>query len=226
MTAIAIAGATGLVGSRVLDALLPIEEAHQILAVGRRPPSQQHPKLRMIDTDFASGADLGARMPGAIDAAVCALGTTRRRAGSHAAFRAVDHDAVLVFAHAALARGATRFVFVSSLGANPASRSFYLRVKGETESGLGRLPFARLHLVRPAMIDDQGARAEFRLTERLLLPPLKAVFAVLGRRRRYAPISADQLARAILALTLGEGPDGPHVVENEVLQTLGDRTDL
>jgi len=61
--------------------------------------------------------------------------------GSQAAFRAVDFDANLAVARAALVAGARRCGLVSAMGADVKSRVFYNRVKGELEEALAQLPF-------------------------------------------------------------------------------------
>ena len=79
--------------------------------------------------------------------AISCLGTTMRVAGSRDAFRAVDHDLVLAFAKAARDAGARHMISVSSVGAMPASGSFYLRTKAEAEAGLRKLKFERLDIL-------------------------------------------------------------------------------
>src|SRR5262245_55547059 len=123
-----LAGATGLVGSHLLTALLAAPDFGRIQAISRRPLTQEHPRLanRIVQFD-----KLEAQLKGVTcHVAFCCLGTTIRQAGSEAAFRKVDVDCVLAFARAARAAQARRFVFVSSVGASPQSKHFYLRVKG------------------------------------------------------------------------------------------------
>ena len=52
-------------------------------------------------------------------------------------------------------------------------------------------PSLQLGQDRPSFIDDQGARGESRPLERLALPLARAVFSIVGRKSRYAPIPAD-----------------------------------
>jgi uncharacterized protein YbjT (DUF2867 family) len=143
-----------------------------------------------------------------------------KRAGSKEAFRAVDHDAVVAFGEAALARGAQRFLLVSSVGADSRARSFYLRTKGETEQALARLGYAQLTILRPSLLDDEGARREFRATERLMLPLARLLFAVVGQTTRYAPVPADVVARAMVRLAFDDGGERVRIVESEQLHSL------
>lgn len=183
---ILVAGATGLVGSRVI-ALLP-----DAIPISRRP----------IDCPGVV-ADFGDLPPlPSAHAAVCALGTTRAKAGSEAAFRAVDHDAVLAFAHAAKAAGAVHFILVSSVGANPKSSLLYPRTKGEVEAALAAMGFARLDIVQPGLLI--GPRAERRPVERFL--QWAAPVMDLALPRDLGSVPAEAVANAIAMLATRSGP--------------------
>jgi uncharacterized protein YbjT (DUF2867 family) len=221
MTTVAIIGATGLVGSRILSLLLARDDVGRVFALGRRAVPVQHTKLESRVVDLQSAERIAAELPDGLDLAISAIGTTIDRAGSQAAFRAIDHDAVLALARAARSKGAGRFAVVSSLGANPRSRNFYLRTKGEMEQGLAQLGFSQLVVVRPSLIDDEGARTEHRLGERLALAVSRALFAIIGKTHRYAPISPDVIARALVRLALESSPEPLRIVESDALHALG-----
>ena len=148
-----IAGATGLIGRTLLRGLLADPTVDHVHVVGRRAPPDASPKLTAHVVDFAA---LPALPPA--DELYLALGTTIKVAGSQAAFRAVDHDANLAVAKAALASGTKRVGLVSAMGADAKSRVFYSRVKGELEDELTALPFEGLVIARPSLL--VGARAE------------------------------------------------------------------
>ncbi len=213
MTAATIlfAGATGLVGSRTLPLLL--QDGHTVLALGRRPTGRSHPALKDQHCDFTHIPPL----PPA-DVAVCTLGTTIRAAGSQAAFRAVDHAAVLAFARAAQAAGARQAIVVTAVGASPSAAAFYSRVKGETERDLEGLSFPRLDILRPGLI--LGPRDDRRPVESLmqaLAPVLNPL--LVGSLGRYGAIPADTIAGAIRRL-IGQQGRGRFVHENAALKTL------
>src|SRR5688572_13869269 len=121
-----LAGASGLVGGYALDSLLDAPDFARVFAISRRPLGREHSKLanRIVQFDR-----LEAQLKGTVcHVAFCCLGTTRKQAGgSEAVFREVDSDLTLAFARAARAAGAQRFVVVSSVGADPASKYMYLR---------------------------------------------------------------------------------------------------
>jgi uncharacterized protein YbjT (DUF2867 family) len=209
LTNLLVAGATGLVGEQVLARALDDRRIDRVVAPTRRPLAL-HPKLvnPIIDFDHMPlQADWWA-----VDAVVCALGTTRAAAGSAQAFRHVDHDLVLSIAKRARAGGATRFALVSSMGANPASRFLYARTKGEIEEAVRRLEFPSLTIVRPGLLG--GVRAQFRLVERIAQAALEIAAPVLPRRLRASP--AGEVAK-VLVEALVAGLPGLQIVESERL---------
>lgn len=190
-----IAGATGLVGSLLLDRLLHEDLYRNVRAVVRRPLDQQHPKLIAVVTDFER-LDENAEAFQADDV-FCCLGTTIKKAGSQAAFRKVDHDYVAEVACLTRAEGARRFLLVSSIGADAAASNFYLSVKGAAEKAVEACGFPELHVFRPSFLT--GARQEKRPGERAgilaarLLAPL-----LVGGLRRFRPLNARTLASAMV----------------------------
>jgi len=193
-----LAGASGLTGSRTLDALLDAPDVARVLAVSRRPLGREHPRLANRIVQFAQ---MESQLKGvAADAALCCLGTTIRRAGSQQAFRAVDIDSVLTFARTARAAGAKRFVVVSSVGANPESKNFYLRTKGEMEEQVEALGFESLDILQPSML--LGWRTEMRPLELVGVTLMPLVNPLLGGSYAvYRGISAGTVAKAMLGAT-------------------------
>ncbi len=192
---ILLAGATGLVGRLLADRLVGAGVAVEALV--RRPTGRAAPNWREHVAPPEQWPELARDC--AAEVAISTLGTTMRIAGSQAAFRAVDFDLITAFARAAREGGARRMIAVSSVGADPASRNFYLRTKGETEAALTALGFERLDLVRPGLI--LGPRPDRRPAERIAqaLSPLMNL-ALRGRLDRYAAIDAGVVADAIRAL--------------------------
>ncbi len=220
-----LAGSTGLIGHELV-ALWPQNRPgkgtlHLLLRKASSagattlPPHQQ---VHVVDFNALP------RLPAA-DEAVCCLGTTIAVAGSQAAFRAVDHGAVLAFAKAAQQAGATRFAVVSSLGADAKSASFYSRVKGEMELELRALKFKRLVIARPSLLAGKRSALQQapRWGERLALAvstPLAPLIPLAWR-----PIEARTVARA-LWLSLAQPKAGVHVLESKDLQTLGRQKEI
>jgi uncharacterized protein YbjT (DUF2867 family) len=160
-------------------------------------PGLSHPKLTPHVLDFRAPPPLPP-----VDEVYLALGMSIKAAGSRAAFRALDFDANLSVARAALAAGARRCGLVSAMGADAKSRSFYNRVKGEAEEALARLPFEGLVIARPSpLVGERGALGKpARAAERVAT----AVGRLLGPLvpASYRPVAAADVARALLARVL------------------------
>lgn len=198
-------GATGLVGGQALGLLLDDPRCTALVAPSRRPLPVTAPKLDNPVLDFE-------HLPGtapwwAVDAVICALGSTMAQAGSRDAFKRIDHDYPLTFAGQAHAHGAGTFVLNSAAGADAGSRFFYNRVKGALEQDLRGLEFDSLTLVRPGLIG--GQRAHKRTGEHLALQVLGVLGPLLPRGWRINP--ADNIAAALVDAGLAPRP-GEHVV--------------
>ncbi|WP_346353718.1 NAD-dependent epimerase/dehydratase family protein [Azotosporobacter soli] len=160
-----LVGATGLVGGILLKRLLADPRYDKIVVVCRKTAWREGGKLIVREGDFSRLEELTADLT--VDDVYCALGSTRKKAGSKAAFVNVDYEYPLQLAQLALKKGAKRFLLVSSAGASAKSRFFYLRTKGALEDALAKLSFEMLVIARPSLL--LGKRSEFRLGEWLLL---------------------------------------------------------
>ena len=210
-----MAGATGLTGALIAERLLAA--GSQVHALVRRASGRVDPGWHEHVAPPRDWPEIVAEIPA--DAALSALGTTLRKAGSEAGFRAVDHDLVLEFARAARGAGARHMVTISSVGADADSRNFYLRLKGEVDEALGRIGFDRLDILRPGLL--RGPRGpERRLGERLgiLVSPLVDLL-LRGRLGDYAAIDAAAVAAAAVAL-LDDREPGIFVHHNRDLRRL------
>jgi len=190
-----VAGATGLVGGFLLDSLLDAPEYSRVYALTRRPFNKQHPKLANRVVIFERMAE---QLKGLVaQDAFCCIGTTIADAGSQEAFREADVDAVLLFARAARAAQATRFVVVSSVGASSQSKKFYLRTKGEMEEAVADLGFTSVDILQPSLL--LGPRQSFRLLEtagQIFAPLINPLLT--GSREAYRAVPAETVAKAML----------------------------
>ena len=213
-----IAGATGLVGRTLLDALLAEARVERVTAVLRRPSGRTHAKLEELSIDFDQlERDLSGRTA---THAFCCLGTTIKKAGSQPAFYRIDHDYVLAFGRAAKAAGASKLLVVTALGADAKSSVFYNRVKGEVEAHLAELGLPELHLLRPSLL--LGERAERRTAEAAAMALAKPFGHLLvGPLARYRPIEGADVALAMLALALeATARPGVSIHESEAIPKL------
>jgi uncharacterized protein YbjT (DUF2867 family) len=195
-------GASGLVGGHLLPLLAADPAYTEVRCFTRRPLGlalgAKVAKVREVVVDFDDPATY--RDYVAVDDVFCCLGTTIKKAGSQEAFRKVDFEAPVAIARASREAGASRYVIVTAVGADPGSSIFYNRVKGETEAALGKLGFPRgLSIVRPSML--LGERSESRPAERFGVAVMRATRPLFaGGLARYRAIDAAAVARAMHAV--------------------------
>ena len=209
MTTILLAGATGLVGQAVLKQCLADPRITQVVAPTRRA-LLAHPRLLNPVVDFSALPEDAAWWQA--DAVICTLGTTIRDAGSKAAFRRVDHEYPLAVARLAHRHGTPAFALTSAMGANPRSRVFYSRTKGELEHDLTKVGFQSLTFVRPGLLG--GERATSRPLESFAMKVLSAVEPVLPDR--YCVVPAEQVAAVLLRAALAATP-GVQIIESAAI---------
>jgi uncharacterized protein YbjT (DUF2867 family) len=208
-----LAGASGLVGSSLLQLLLSHKAFDVVVSLVRKPSGLQHEKLKEIVVDFNKINSFSYLMKA--DVLFCCLGTTMRKAGSKASFVQVDLEYVTELARIAERNRIQKFIVISSVGAHPFSRNFYLRTKGEMERQLMACEIDSKYFVRPGLI--LGNRKEFRFGEwiaskfsRLFVPLL------IQQWRKYRPVSADHIAICMLNLALSE--EVSEIIEYDLIE--------
>jgi uncharacterized protein YbjT (DUF2867 family) len=212
-----LAGATGLVGRELLAQLLADDRYTQVTTVGRRPVAGlASPKLRHLPIDLAAPQGL----PPCDDVFV-ALGTTIKIAGSQPAFAAVDLHGVVNVARAALANphtGTQRIAVVSALGADPRSRVFYSRTKGEMEVAVAALGYRRVVFARPSFLggDRAALGGAHRPGEGLGIRLTNALGPLVPKK--YRVVSAAAVARGLIAALWASPQGGVQILESDELQ--------
>ncbi len=202
-----IAGATGLVGSELVQILIKSDYYNSIHVLGRRPYHLQHLKMKSYIIDFDKLEDF--QSDALIHDVYICLGTTMKKAGSKENFRKVDFGYIASLGRWAKNNKVERICLISSVGANPHSANFYLKTKGEAEEVLKALHFRNLIIMRPSLL--LGKRAEFRFAEKsasMMAGFLKLI--TRGRLMKYTPVEASEVAAAMFHLT--RNASGPLLV--------------
>jgi uncharacterized protein YbjT (DUF2867 family) len=220
-----VVGASGLVGRQAVRQCLHDPGVSEVRVLLRRHLALDELLGPHTDLDAAQRARFQPhvidftqldRCPGLFDVntVFCSLGTTLRQAGSREAFRRVDFEWPLQVARLARANGASRFLLVSAVGADSASRVFYNRVKGELEDAVSDIGFEQLCLARPSLL--QGDRSEFRFGEHMGLLLGRALGFLVPES--HQPVHVSQVAAGLLAAARAGRP-GRQVVSNAALRT-------
>lgn len=194
-----LVGASGLIGSQLLQALIKSTEVSEIVLLLRKSLNITDNKVQQVIVNFN---DLNAHISDIKgDIIFSCLGTTKAASPDANNYRKIDLEYPLQLAEIGIKNGISQFHIVSSLGANSTSSNSYLRLKGELEEKLKKLPFTSIHIYQPSLLT--GNRKSFRLGENLA----SVFFAVLnpllvGPIKKYRSIKAETVASFILKQSL------------------------
>ena len=207
-----VLGASGLIGSILTRMLLDSETYHRVTILVRRPLDLTHPRLNQEVINFDQ-PDAG-KVRG--DDVFCCLGTTIKVAGSKEAFYKVDATYPYELAKLARANGASQFLLVTAMGADPKAFIFYNRVKGEVEEKIATLNHDSYSIFRPSLL--LGDRKEVRPGEKMA-QSFSGIFSALmvGPLKKYKPIEARKVAAAMQKVALRR-LKGRYVFESNQLQ--------
>ncbi len=210
-----VAGATGLIGSKIVHLLSEDDYYDEIIILLRKvDPLSNLPRVRGIIIDFQN-LNEGLKSINPTDV-FCCLGTTMKKAGNKEAFKLVDYKYPKELADVTHKNNAKTFLVVSSLGARSNSLFFYNRVKGEVEEALKKIGFQSLYIFRPSLL--LGERQEKRLGEDVA----KKMYAMLdkifvGPLKKYSGIEASQVALSMMRMAKSDKP-GIVVLESDEIK--------
>jgi uncharacterized protein YbjT (DUF2867 family) len=188
-------GATGLVGSVLIEQLINDKRFTTIKAIVRKKGVFNDAKIIEVETDFSKS--LYNAVNTGQEIYFCCLGTTLKKAGSKSAQQIVDRDYPIEIAKQAEALGVNKMICVSSVGADSSSNNFYLKTKGEMEVGVASHMHANAIFVRPSMILSD--RKEKRIGEKIgkvFMTFLNPLF--VGSLKKYKSIDAHDIAQAMI----------------------------
>jgi uncharacterized protein YbjT (DUF2867 family) len=188
-------GASGLVGSHLLNQLIKDTNYSKIKLFVRSVTEIIDPKVEIIKTDFNNLQNHKEDVKG--DDCFFCIGTTKQNSSDKDEYRRVELDIPKEIAKIAKLNLVNSFIFVSAIYANPNSSGDYVRFKGLVEEELKRLNFPKLALMRPSFL--MGDRKEKRVGEKIgifvfkLLSPL-----LLGPLKKMRPIHSETVAKAMI----------------------------
>jgi uncharacterized protein YbjT (DUF2867 family) len=201
-----VLGATGLIGSHLLEQLLADDFFSTVRILVRKPISVQHPKLQTVITDFSNYEQYQKNL-GKGDCIFCCIGTTNANVkGDKAEYRKIDFDIPVNAARFGKEAGVQQFLIVTAASASSNSRIFYNRLKGEVEEMIAIFGYPSLHIFRPSFL--LGNRAEQRIGERIFKSIFKAIAFLLPSS--WKPVEAADVAKAMI-VTAKKGNAGMNI---------------
>ena len=192
---IVLVGATGLVGSEVLNQLLSEEKVSKINVLTRKKITVQSPKVVNHVVDFENEADLKNSIHG--DAIICCIGTTKAKTPDVGEYEKIDRDIPIRIAKIGKENGIAQYHLISAIGANKNSSINYNRIKGEAEEGVLAAGISKTLIYRPGMLI--GKRNESR-PEEFIAQKLSFIFDLfmIGSMKKYHSVKAEYLARKVV----------------------------
>jgi uncharacterized protein YbjT (DUF2867 family) len=189
-----IAGASGLIGSNLLNILLQHAFYDEVLVVVRKELPVMHHKLVQLVVDFEALENYSTAISG--HALFCCLGSTKKKNPDLKEYRKIDHDYPVALAQLAGQNGMEQYHLVSAIGADSKSSNFYAKMKGETEDDIQRIDIKCLHIYQPSVLT--GERKESRPMEKIAIGFMKMIDPLLiGGLKKYRSIPAQTVAMAM-----------------------------
>ncbi|KAB1232661.1 MULTISPECIES: NAD(P)H-binding protein [Chryseobacterium] len=187
-----VIGATGATGKDLVNQLLNDKEFDEVDIFVRKPVDIQNDKLNIHIVNFEKPDEWKDMVKG--DVAFSCLGTTLKDAGSKDAQKKVDFNYQYEFAKAAKENDVEDYILVSAYGANPQSKIFYSKMKGELEEAVKQLHFNKITIFKPGMLErNNSERTGEVLGSRIIKFANK-----LGLLESQKPLPTDILAKAMI----------------------------
>ena len=197
MKSAAIFGSSGLIGNYILNILLKSNNYSKVRVFVRSQIYIDHPKLEVIITNFSKLDEIQNLLN--VDECYFCIGTTRRKTPRKTDYIKIEYELPIKIAEICKRNAINKFIYISSLGANPNAASLYLKNKGKTESDLKNLKFEKLIIIRPSILI--GEREENRFGEKLGLTIMNCLSILLiGKLKKYKPIKAIVVANSIFKI--------------------------
>lgn len=194
-----LVGASGLIGSHLLQALIKSDEVSEIMLLLRKPLDIADDKVQQLIINFDDLNSYTSEIQG--DIIFSCLGTTKALSPNAEVYRKIDLEYPLKLAEIGIKNSVSSFHIISSLGANGKSSNSYLRLKGELEERLKKLPFQSLHIYQPSFLT--GTRKDFRFGEKMAIKLFTIIDPLLiGPFRKYRSIKAETVAEVMLKQSL------------------------
>ena len=213
-------GASGLVGSSLLNFLLKEDNFSKIKIFVRKPIDFSNSKIETIITDFNNLDIYLNDIFG--DFCFFCLGTTKKDTPDKNEYRKIEYDIPVKISQIAKKNNISSFMYVSSLGSTPKTKNTYLKNKGEAEDVMKNLTFSKLSIIRPSLM--LGSRKKFRLAEYIGQKIFKNLnFLFLGPLRKYRAIKATNVAKAMIVISRDSHNDDNIYYDSEYLEELADK---
>lgn len=209
-----IVGASGLIGRNLVNTLLLTHDYSEVVSISRKKIPVHSGKLKQVIAEFDDVDVYEKYITG--HALFCCLGSTKNKTPDKKEYYKIDHDHPVKLAEIAKNNGVEQYHLVSSIGADPSSSNFYLKMKGETEEDIKKVGLPALCIYRPSIL--VGERTESRQMERMAIKFMLLITPLLvGPFRKYRAIHAKVVAKAMYKTSL-KPREGVYIYSSEQIK--------
>ena len=199
-----ILGITGITGKLLAQSILADATYDKLISFHRRKSGLEHPKLEEQVVDLFELKKQKDAFKA--DVVFCCIGTTQSKTEDKEQYKAIDYGIPLAAARLCKENGIPKFIVISALGADPDSRVFYNKVKGEMERDILALNLPEAYFLEPALL--AADRDEKRTAEQLAIKAFKVFnWFLVGPLKKYQSIKPEALVIAMKKLAVSTYPD-------------------
>mgnify|MGYP001242381323 CR=1 FL=1 len=190
-------GASGLVGSHLLNLLISNNNYSKIKLFVRSKIDIIDPKIEIIQTDFNNLENHREDIKG--DDCFFCIGTTKKNSPDKNEYRRVELDLPKKIAQISKSNDIKSFIYVSSGFADPKNSGDYLKFKGLVEEEIKSLNFEKIGILRPSFL--LGNRKENRVGEKIGIFIFKLLSPIfVGPIKKMKPIHSEKVAKAMIKI--------------------------
>lgn len=206
-----VIGATGLVGTQLVNQLLKNNIYTEIILFVRKKTAINHQKLTQLEIDFNHLENEVSLIKG--DVLFSCMGTTIKKAKTKENQYLIDYTYQYNFAKIAADNNIKKYILISSLGANKNAKTFYSKMKGELEEAIKKLPFQNIYILQPSLL--LGNRKEFRLGEKIAIQVFKILNIFIPKK--YKGIEAKKVAESMIKYSLITNNKKINMIKNNLM---------
>ncbi len=214
-----ILGITGVTGKLLAESILADASYDKLISFHRRQSGLEHPKLKEHVVDLFKLEDHAAQFNA--DVVFCCIGTTQSKTEDKEQYKAIDYGISLAAAKLAKQNAIKKLIVISALGADPNSRVFYNRLKGEMERDILALNLPEAYFLEPSLL--AADRDEKRTAEQIAIKAFKVLnWFLVGPLKKFQSIKPETLVIAMKKLAINTYPDAR--IESDKIKELAHGT--
>ena len=197
---VAVLGATGLVGGILVKYLKQFSKFKKINLLVRSPLEIRDEKVKNHKINLYKKSEILSSLKSS-QVVFLSIGTTMSKVkGDKEKYKRIDFGITKDVADSCEELGIEKLILVSSSGADNKSKSFYLNLKGKIEKYVTNINLQSVFIIRPSLL--LGKRSENRFGEKLAQMVIPKISFLMPSK--YSPISAEEVAKAMVQLSLTE----------------------